>query len=227
MRHRTAAVPAVTAMLGLALVVLPATAAAVVPRGGHYAQSKDNVIVATFDVVGGEVRDFHHSDSCATYNVPVPACEVAERGVPARAVVEGFDELEGLADQVAGELRPARQHRGAAPRCRTRPGGRSEIASKRLRNGQTNIPKPSGPLAPMRAFALLLDAYWTRVTRGAEEVLGLGSESGGSPSWPQKTADMEVGSCTARHLEPAGWRARSRLRGRRVRRVCDARPAAR
>jgi hypothetical protein len=80
MRHRTAAVPAVTAMLGLALVVLPATAAAVVPRGGHYAQSKDNVIVATFDVVGGEVRDFHHSDSCATYNVPVPAMKVRTSG---------------------------------------------------------------------------------------------------------------------------------------------------
>src|SRR5829696_7126683 len=80
MRHTTAAAPAVAALVGLALVVLPATATAVVPRGGHYAQSNDNVIVATFDVVGGEVRDFHHSDTCATYNVPVPVMKVRSSG---------------------------------------------------------------------------------------------------------------------------------------------------
>src|SRR5215218_7875576 len=80
MRHRTAAAPAVTAVLGLALAVLPATAGAVVPRGGHYAQSTDNVIVATFDVVGGEVRDFHHSDPCATYDVQLPAMKVRSSG---------------------------------------------------------------------------------------------------------------------------------------------------
>jgi hypothetical protein len=34
----------------VALVTLPATAAALTPRGGHYAQGKDNVVVATFDM---------------------------------------------------------------------------------------------------------------------------------------------------------------------------------
>jgi len=80
MFNRGAAVPAAVALLGMALVALPATAAAVEPRGGHYAQSKDNVVVATFDVSGGKVRRFWHSDDCARYSVPVPAMKIGASG---------------------------------------------------------------------------------------------------------------------------------------------------
>jgi hypothetical protein len=38
------------------------------------------VIVATFDVVSGEVRDFWHGDSCATYSVPVPPMKIRASG---------------------------------------------------------------------------------------------------------------------------------------------------
>lgn len=79
MSHRGAAVPA-AALLGLALVALPATASAVTPKGGHYAQSKDNVIVATFDLSGGKVRRFSHNDSCARFGVPVPPMKVGAGG---------------------------------------------------------------------------------------------------------------------------------------------------
>jgi hypothetical protein len=68
------------ALAGLALGVFPAAAAAVTPRNGHYAQSKDNVIVVTFDVVGGKVVDFSHNDRCATFGVPVPAMTVGANG---------------------------------------------------------------------------------------------------------------------------------------------------
>jgi hypothetical protein len=61
----------------VALVALPASASAVEPRGGHYAQSKDNVVVATFDIAGGKVRRFWHSDDFARYSVPVPASRTA------------------------------------------------------------------------------------------------------------------------------------------------------
>lgn len=80
MFNRGAAVPAAVALLGVALVALPATASAVTPRGGHYAQSKDNVVVATFDVAGGKVRHFWHSDDCARYSVPVPAMKIGANG---------------------------------------------------------------------------------------------------------------------------------------------------
>ena len=80
MLNRGAAVLAAAAMLGVALVALPAAAAAVTPKGGHYAQSKDNVVVATFDLVGGKVRRFWHSDECARYSVPVPAMKIGANG---------------------------------------------------------------------------------------------------------------------------------------------------
>jgi hypothetical protein len=80
MFNRGAAVLAAAAVLGVALVALPATAAAVGPSGGHYAQSKDNVVVATFDVAGGKVRRFWHSDDCARYSVPVPAMKIGGNG---------------------------------------------------------------------------------------------------------------------------------------------------
>jgi len=69
----------VASLLGLALAALPASAAAVIPRGGHYAQSKDNVIVATFDVRYGKVRNFSHNDACGTL-VPVPPIKIGQRG---------------------------------------------------------------------------------------------------------------------------------------------------
>jgi hypothetical protein len=77
---RGTAVSAAAGVLGLALVALPATASAIVPRGGHYAQSKDNVIVATFDVAGGSVRNFSHNDDCARFGVPVPAMKIRPSG---------------------------------------------------------------------------------------------------------------------------------------------------
>ena len=80
MFNRRAAVPAAAALLGVALVALPATAAAVAPRGGHYAQSTNNVVRATFDVAGGKVRRFWHSDNCARYSVPVPAMKIGPKG---------------------------------------------------------------------------------------------------------------------------------------------------
>ena len=80
MFNRGAAVSAAAALLGVALVALPATAAAFEPKGGHYAQSKDNVVVATFDVTGGKVRRFWHSDDCARYSVPVPAMKIGANG---------------------------------------------------------------------------------------------------------------------------------------------------
>jgi hypothetical protein len=80
MFNRSAAVSAAVALLGVALVALPATASAVTPRGGHYAQSKDNVVVATFDVAGGKVRRFWHSDDCARYSVPVPPIKIGANG---------------------------------------------------------------------------------------------------------------------------------------------------
>ncbi len=79
MSHRGAAIPA-AALLGLALVAAPASAAAITPKGGHYAQSKDNVIVATFDLSGGKVRRFSHNDSCARFGVPVPPMKVGANG---------------------------------------------------------------------------------------------------------------------------------------------------
>jgi hypothetical protein len=71
MFNRRAAVPAAAgALLTMALTALPAGAAAVDPMNGHYAQSKANVIVATFDLVGGKVRNFSHNDSCSRFGVP-------------------------------------------------------------------------------------------------------------------------------------------------------------
>jgi hypothetical protein len=80
MFNRRAAGPAAAALLGVALVALPATADAVAPRGGHYAQSSNNVVVATFDISGGKVRRFWHSDGCARYSVPVPAMKIGTNG---------------------------------------------------------------------------------------------------------------------------------------------------
>ncbi len=77
---RGAAVSTAAAVLGMALVALPASASAIAPRGGHYAQSKDNVIVATFDVTGGNVRDFSHNDDCARFGVPVPDMKIGASG---------------------------------------------------------------------------------------------------------------------------------------------------
>ncbi len=77
MLHRRAAAPAAAALLAL---TLPATAAAVDPQGGHYAQSKKNVIVVTFDISQGKVRKFSHNDSCARFGVPVPAMKVGANG---------------------------------------------------------------------------------------------------------------------------------------------------
>jgi hypothetical protein len=79
MSNAKAAIPAAAALLGLALAALPAGAAVVRPMDGHYAQSKANVIVATFDLVGGKVRKFSHNDSCAVY-VPVPPMKVGPNG---------------------------------------------------------------------------------------------------------------------------------------------------
>ncbi len=76
MLNRGAAVPAAVVLLA----VLPATAAAVTPKGGHYAQSKNNVIVVTFDVAGGKVRNFSHNDSCSRFGVPVPEMKVRGNG---------------------------------------------------------------------------------------------------------------------------------------------------
>jgi hypothetical protein len=38
------------------------------------------VIVATFDVSGGEVLNFSHNDSCARFGVPVPAMRIGANG---------------------------------------------------------------------------------------------------------------------------------------------------
>jgi hypothetical protein len=80
MFNRGVAVTAAAALLGVALVALPATADAVAPRGGHYAQSTNNIVVATFDVAGGTVRRFWHSDDCASYSVPVPPMRIGANG---------------------------------------------------------------------------------------------------------------------------------------------------
>ncbi len=63
-----------------AALLLAAPAHAVTVKGGHYAQSKDNVIVVTFDVVGGSVVNFSHNDSCARFQVPVPKMRVGTGG---------------------------------------------------------------------------------------------------------------------------------------------------
>jgi hypothetical protein len=80
MFNRRAAVPAAGALLALALTASPAGAAVVDPMNGHYAQSKANVIVATFDLVGGKVRNFSHNDSCSRFGVPVPPMKVGPNG---------------------------------------------------------------------------------------------------------------------------------------------------
>jgi hypothetical protein len=80
MFNRGAAILAAAALLGVALVALPATAGAVAPRGGHYAQSTNNIVVVTFDLAGGRVRRFWHSDDCARYSVPVPPMRVGADG---------------------------------------------------------------------------------------------------------------------------------------------------
>jgi hypothetical protein len=59
-----------------AILLLAAPAQAVTVKGGHYAESKDNVIVVTFDVVGGSVVNFSHNDSCARFQVPVPRMKI-------------------------------------------------------------------------------------------------------------------------------------------------------
>jgi hypothetical protein len=80
MFNRRIVVPAAAAALMMTLTALPASAAATTPRGGHYSQSKDNVIVATFDVVSGSVRNFSHNDSCARFSVAVPEIKIRRHG---------------------------------------------------------------------------------------------------------------------------------------------------
>ena len=38
------------------------------------------MIVATFDVAGGNVRDFSHNDECARFSVPEPATKIGASG---------------------------------------------------------------------------------------------------------------------------------------------------
>lgn len=76
-------------------LLLAAPAHAVTAKGGHYAQSKDNVIVATFDVVGGSVVNFSHNDSCARFQVPVPKMKIG-----AGAFSFTGHEIENAIDQV-------------------------------------------------------------------------------------------------------------------------------
>jgi hypothetical protein len=71
---------AVAAALGMALAALPASAAVNDPMNGHYAESKHNVIVATFDLAGGKIRNFSHNDSCSRFGVPVPPMRIGPNG---------------------------------------------------------------------------------------------------------------------------------------------------
>ena len=71
--HRHLPLPLAAVLAGL---LLAAPAHAVTVKGGHYAESRDNVIIATFDVVGGKVVNFSHNDSCARFQVPVPKMKI-------------------------------------------------------------------------------------------------------------------------------------------------------
>ena len=59
--------------LAVGLLAAPTTAGAIEAKGGHYAQSKNNVIIATFDVAGVKVRNFSHNDRCTNYPLEFPA----------------------------------------------------------------------------------------------------------------------------------------------------------
>jgi hypothetical protein len=129
MLTRRAAVPAAAALLATALVALPASASVVNPMAGHYAQSKANVIVATFDLVGGRVRNFSHNDSCSGFGVPVPPMKVGANGAfsfGGEAIKNGIGQeytvsVHGKAvsrTAIAGSM-TYRKTKGNGPPCRT------------------------------------------------------------------------------------------------------------
>jgi hypothetical protein len=129
MLTRCAAVPAAGVALATALVALPASAAVVNPMPGHYAQSKANVIVATFDLAGGKVRHFSHNDSCSRFGVPVPDMKVGANGAfsfSGEAIKNGIDQeysvsVTGKAvsrTAIAGSM-TYQKTKGNGPSCRT------------------------------------------------------------------------------------------------------------
>lgn len=129
MLTRSAAVPATAVLLAMALVALPASAAVVNPMPGHYAQSKANVIVATFDLAGGKVRHFSHNDSCSRFGVPVPDMKVGSSGAfsfSGAGIKNGIDQeytvnVTGKAvsrTAIAGSM-TYEKTKGNGPSCRT------------------------------------------------------------------------------------------------------------
>jgi hypothetical protein len=106
----------------------PATASQVQAKTGHYAESKKNVVVVTFDLVGSTVKHFWHSDTCATFNVPVPDMKVGtgDFSYNGAGIKNGIDQE--FTVSVRGKVRAAskitgtmtyEKTKGNGPACKT------------------------------------------------------------------------------------------------------------